>query len=178
MVSALLRKGVDLTLYMPSQATHAIEPSSGTYDVESLNLFGRRGQFLWGQFVLPRLQARVDAPDFYWGPAHRLPPFLPKKTRSFVTIHDLVWKYAGLTMRSTSTRLLEAALMPSAIARSNGIIAVSDHTRSDIIRAFPNITTPISTIYPGVSRRPSGHDRHYLQNGDHQACICALRRYT
>lgn len=160
MVNALLRTGADLTLYMPGKALHWIDTSAGTYDVKSIGRFGRRGRFIWGQFVLP-IKACFDAPDFFWGPTHRLPPFLPRKTRSFVTIHDLVWKYAGATMRSSS-RLLEAYSMPAAIARSDGIIAVSHHTQADIIRTFPSTKAPIVTIYPGVSDRPAGHDKSYL----------------
>lgn len=160
MTRALLRAGADVTLYTPALPIHPLPQDQGRLRIKSSNLFGRSGRFIWGQLFLPVI-ARRDAPDIYWGPTHRLPPFLPAKTRAFVTIHDLVWKYAGDTMR-TSSRLLEKTLMPEAIRRADGVIAVSDNTRKDILRAFPDMTCAVTTIYPGISDRPAGHPAAYL----------------
>lgn len=160
MTKALLRADADVTLYMPADPVHALDHEKGRLEVKASRLFGRAGRFVWGQGVLPFI-ARWDAPDVYWGPTHRLPPFLPYRTRAFVTIHDLVWKHAGETMRPTS-RLLEQTLMPKAIRRADGVIAVSEYTRRDVLNAFPQIDCPVRTIYPGIAERPPEYDLSYL----------------
>lgn len=161
MTQALLRAGAHVTLYMPAAPVHPLDQDKGCLQLKASHLFGRAGRFIWGQAVLPII-ARHDAPDIYWGPTHRIPPCLPARTRAFVTIHDLVWKFAGETMRPTS-RLLEQVLMPKAIRRADGVIAVSKHTRQDILHTFPKIDCPVKTIYPGISERPPAHDRAYLE---------------
>lgn len=161
MTQALLRAGAHLVLYMPSAPIHPLYQDRGGLELNAARLSGRAGRFIWGQAVLP-FTARSSAPDVYWGPTHRIPPFLPKQTRAFVTIHDLVWKAAGDTMRPTS-RLLEKTLMPMAVRRADGIIAVSDHTKRDIISAFPETNSPIRTIYPGLAERAPAHPPSHLE---------------
>jgi glycosyltransferase involved in cell wall biosynthesis len=94
-----------------------------------------------------------DRPDVFWGPAHRLPVWLPKSTASVVTIHDLCWLQAPDTMRG-ATRWLDATLMPRAIRRADQLIAVSTATAQDLKNAFPQAAHKIAVIAEGVSPLP------------------------
>jgi len=99
---------------------------------------------LWAQSLLPFFLYR-DKVDLFWSPAHRIPFCLPKTIPSVVTIHDLVWKYAGETMRPLS-RYLDSKLMKYAIINSNQIIAVSNSTANDICLELPKIKHKINTF--------------------------------
>jgi glycosyltransferase involved in cell wall biosynthesis len=160
MVSALLRANADLVLYAPGPLIHPLHPGAGRYKERITIMQGGARRFLWGQVVLP-LQVRRDRPDVFWGPAHRLPLGLPQEIFGCLTIHDLVWRYAGSTMAPAS-RLVEQVLMPPALKRADAIVAVSEHTKIDITRTFPELRAPVTRIYPGVSARPSGHGPDYL----------------
>ncbi len=67
-------------------------------EIRSTNLHSRVSKMLWSQTCLPYWAAR-DHVDIFWGASHRLPRYLPATTARVVTIHDLVWKHAGETMR-------------------------------------------------------------------------------
>lgn len=89
---------------------------------------------LWSETFLPHW-AKKENVDLFWGPAHRLPRFLPKQMARVVTIHDLVWKYAPQSMRR-STRLLETCHMPFAIRAADQVVADSQATADAVMREF------------------------------------------
>ena len=102
--------------------------------------------------TLPYWAAR-DRPDVFWGPAHRLPVWLPAKTRRVVTIHDMCWLLAAETMR-TSTRILDAVLMPKALRSADAVITVSSSTRDALLEHFPAVSGKLSLIHEGASALP------------------------
>ncbi|HAB39163.1 MAG TPA: glycosyltransferase family 1 protein [Rhodobacteraceae bacterium] len=106
-------------------------------------------RMLWLQSVMP-LQASRDRVDLFWSPAHRLPTLLSARIARVVTIHDLVWKHAGETMRPIS-RWLDATLMPEAVRLADRIITVSSHTATDLLREMPNAQGKVRSIPLGVS---------------------------
>jgi len=161
MVNALLRAGAELDLYAPAPLVHPLHPGRGRYRERVVTMRGRAGRVLWGQAGLPLL-VRRDRPDVFWGPAHRLPLGLPREIFGCLTIHDLVWRFAGETMRPAS-RLMEQVLMPPALKRADSIVAVSQHTKADIERTFPGLRADVSVIYPGVAARAPGHPAGYLE---------------
>ena len=127
----------------------------GNWDFDNVHL--RTGhipkrffRMLWLQSVMP-LQASRDQIDLFWSPAHRLPTLLPDRIARVVTIHDLVWKHAGETMRPLS-RWLDATLMPEAVRLADRIITVSAHTADDLIREMPNAQGKAHSIPLGVSQ--------------------------
>lgn len=113
------------------------------------NLTGRMLRMLWAQSVMP-YRARQDKIDLFWSPAHRLPTLLPSRIARVVTIHDLVWKHAGETMRPMS-RWLDATLMPEAVRLADRIITVSSHTATDLLKEMPNAQGKVHSIPLGVS---------------------------
>nr|WP_272898847.1 glycosyltransferase family 1 protein [Bordetella sp. 02P26C-1] len=144
----LITREAEFRLYMPSR------PLVGDWDTANTRvragaISGRAGRMLWSQTVLP-WQAARDGVDVFWGPAHRLPQYLPARIARVVTIHDLVWKFAGETMRPLS-RWMEARLMPQAIALSDRIIAVSHSTAQAIEEEFPSARGKVRVIPLGVT---------------------------
>lgn len=106
-------------------------------------------RMLWLQSVMP-FQASRDQIDLFWSPAHRLPTLLPARIARVVTIHDLVWKHAGETMRPMS-RWLDAMLMPEAVRLADKIITVSSNTATDLLKEMPNAQGKVCSIPLGVS---------------------------
>ena len=95
-----------------------------------------------------------DMPDIYWGPAHRLPIWLPSRTKKVVTVHDLCWLFAPETMRPV-TRALDAYLMPRALEKSRRVIAVSNATKEMLSRHFPECADKVVVVHEGVSPLPA-----------------------
>lgn len=95
-----------------------------------------------------------DRPDLHWGPAHRLPLWLPRRTARVVTIHDLCWIKAADTMRR-STRWLDARLMPRALHAADRIIAVSTTTADDLRRTFPQAAERVVVVHEAADSLPA-----------------------
>ena len=113
------------------------------------NFPGRGLRMLWAQSVMP-FRAWRDEIDLFWSPAHRLPSLLPTRVARVVTVHDLVWKHAGETMRPMS-RWLDSILMPEAVRLADRVITVSGHTAEDLLREMPNARGKVSPIPLGTS---------------------------
>jgi glycosyltransferase involved in cell wall biosynthesis len=94
-----------------------------------------------------------DRPQVVWGPAHRLPLWVPKGTRTVVTIHDLAWLRVPKTMHPVG-RWLDRTLMPFAVKRADRILAVSKSTAEDLQSHWPGISEKLRTIPLGVSQLP------------------------
>jgi len=144
----LLKQDGMFFFYMPNS------PATGDWHDSNSHVrssaFGRRvGKMLWAQSVLPYWAAKDDL-DVFWGTTHRLPRFLPQRIARVVTIHDLVWKHAGETMRPLS-RWLDSRLMPEAIRLADLIIAVSQSTADAIDSEFPTVRSRVRVIHPGIA---------------------------
>ena len=113
------------------------------------NLPGRGLRMLWAQSVMP-FRAGWDDIDLFWSPAHRLPSLLPARVARVVTVHDLVWKHAGETMRPMS-RWLDSILMPEAVRLADRVITVSGHTAEDLLREMPSARGKVFPIPLGTS---------------------------
>ena len=106
-------------------------------------------RMLWLQTAVPVMAIR-DKVDVFWSPAHRLPSMLPHRIARVVTIHDLVWKHAGETMRPFS-RWLDATLMPKAIRIADRVITVSANTAVDVLSEMPYAEGKLCQISLGAS---------------------------
>lgn len=112
----------------------------------------RGGVTLWSQTQLP-YWAGKDNLDVFWGPTHRLPRFLSSGIARVVTIHDLVWKHAGETMRPLN-RLAEEILMPDAIRLADRVIADSHSTADAIASEFPWAKDRVRVVHLGTTSLP------------------------
>ena len=101
-------------------------PSRPGYRAEFRAGSGRRFRgFLTANVAFARWAER-DRVDVFWSPRHHLPLALAG-IPCVVTIHDLVWRVAPETMKPLN-RILDATLMPVALARADRVIAVSRDT--------------------------------------------------
>lgn len=90
--------------------------------------------------------------------------------RRIVTIHDMIPELVPRTRR----RLDFLTLKKRYVARADHVICVSEATRRDLVRVFPDIAAPISVIHHGVDRRfttgapriPALHERYVLFVGN------------
>lgn len=150
----------DLALYLPNPIPQSIceifEPAS----IRCGQAFGRVNRMIWSQTQLPK-QASEDCVDVFWGATHRIPHYLDPKIARVVTIHDLVWRYAGSTMRPLS-RLMESVLMPRAIKASDLVIADSVSTARGLLETYPEAEHKVRVVHLGVSSFPEPSTAKYL----------------
>lgn len=140
---------ISLYLYSPAPIQSDVVLSLPSANIRTKNWNNGLLRQLWGESYLP-LWAKKDEVDVFWGPAHRLPRWLPKNIARVVTIHDLVWKYAGDTMR-TFSRLLERYQMPAAVRTADEVVADSRATADAIKKEFLININKLSVVPLGAS---------------------------
>lgn len=159
MVLILARSGHELVLYSPGPLTNACPVPDGVV-VRAGHFHSRIGRMLWSQTLLP-YWVRRDRIDLFWGPAHRLPRFLPSWIPAVVTIHDLVWKFAPETMRPVSL-FFERRLMPEAVRKADLVMADSLSTARDLIDAFPELEGRVRVVHLGSTPLPMTESKEVL----------------
>jgi glycosyltransferase involved in cell wall biosynthesis len=91
-----------------------------------------------------------DKPDVLWMPVHNMPMFRRKNLRTVVTVHDLAFKIFPQYFTQKDLAKLNK-LSDLAIKNADRIIAVSECTKKDILRFFPQISKEkIIVIHHGV----------------------------
>lgn len=140
---------VTLNLYSPSSFRTDVIFKNQKVNFRSMNLSNGVLRQIWTESCLP-FWAMKDNVDVFWGPAHRLPHFLPKNMPKVVTIHDLVWKYAGDTMRPAS-RLLERYQMPYSVSTADEIVADSQATANAVSEEFDIDMDILNIVSLGVT---------------------------
>ncbi len=143
-----LEKNISLFLYSPAPYICSLHEFSRS-TLQHNHCKGSLQRQFWEKFFLPRT-LRKDPPDIFWGPAHRLPPFLPAAVAKIVTIHDLVWREWPETM-NRATFFLEKIHVPSTLKRADVIVASSRATITSLKREFPLTADKTHLIYPGTS---------------------------
>ncbi len=141
--------GASLYLYSPSPLRSKYVLDLDVTDIKSGVWNNGLFRQLWSETYLP-LWAKSDGVDVFWGTAHRLPHYLPGNTARVVTIHDLVWKHAGDTMRPLS-RVLESRQMPFAIRTADVVVANSQATANALQHTFPSYSDKFNVIPLGAS---------------------------
>jgi len=101
-------------------------------------------------FFLPFL-IRKDKLDFFWGTSHILPLFIPKKIKTLLTIHDLVYKIYPKSMKWTDL-LVHFLFFQRSIKRSNRIVCVSNHVKEELESYYGNINK-VSVIYEAANSK-------------------------
>jgi len=148
---ALAEHGHEIVLYSPNKLL-VDKFNHPLIQVKTSTIKNRTLGLIWFQFFLHK-KLKKDSLDVFWGTAHKLPFFLPSSIIKLVTIHDLVWAYAGTTMR-TLNKTTESLLMPYAINHADWIITVSDSTGDALISKYPYVSKKVSTVYPGATQLP------------------------
>ncbi|PID48149.1 MAG: hypothetical protein CR967_01290 [Proteobacteria bacterium] len=87
--------------------------------------------------------------DLLFCPANVAPIFLPKKTRLVLTLHDVSFLVEPKNF-SLFFRLYYRLIVPINIKRADKIITVSNFSKREIIKFFPDVKHKIEVIYLGV----------------------------
>ncbi len=150
MCRALVKlRDVSLYLYSPAPVFTKYMPGLEIVNIHAGNWDNGLLRQLWSETCLP-LWARQDSVDVFWGPAHRIPRWLPNDMARVVTIHDLVWKFAGETMRPLS-RFLERHQMPLAVRAADEVVADSQATANVVREEFRTDADRLSVISLGTT---------------------------
>ncbi|MDH5479900.1 MAG: glycosyltransferase family 4 protein [Nitrosomonas sp.] len=153
---------VSLHLYSPAAVRADVATGFETANIRTKDWDNGLLRQIWSETYLP-LWIKKDAVDVFWGPAHRLPHWLPPNIARVVTIHDLVWKYASDTMRPLS-RLLEKSQMPFAVKNADHVVADTRATASAVVNEFHITPAKLSVITLGASKVSSVTDMQGLHS--------------
>jgi glycosyltransferase involved in cell wall biosynthesis len=94
-------------------------------------------------FILKKLK-----PDLFFTPTPNLPPFRPKKLKTLMTVHDLVYKLFPQTM-SKGNYGINYLLFNRSIREADKIWAVSNYTKEEVMKFFHQRKCP--DIFVGSS---------------------------
>ncbi len=104
------------------------------------------GSFLWSRLFFPLALMRDPKPDIFFSPAHYLPSFVP--CPAVVTIHDLAYEYYPAEFLKKDLYKLKN-WTKSAVNKSRAVIAVSQNTKSDILKYYQTPSERVKVIYNG-----------------------------
>jgi glycosyltransferase involved in cell wall biosynthesis len=101
---------------------------------------------IWQQSTLIRMlwQAQLD---LFVAPYNTAPLFIPKKTKLILVLHDLIpfENFRRCSLRLRALLHVWRFLIPRNVARAFVVLTVSEYSREQILRRFPN--TLVEVIY-------------------------------
>lgn len=102
-----------------------------------------------------------DDPDVLWMPMHNIPIFKRKKMKTAVAILDLAFKYFPECFPKKDLFWINL-LTKLSVSRSDKIIAISESTKRDILKFYPEVTEDkIKVIYLGFDAEVYSKDRDF-----------------
>jgi glycosyltransferase involved in cell wall biosynthesis len=172
-------KDDDLVLFFDNHSAAAARRALGhrhprvTIRMLPFRAFKKYLPFVRSHLIVAAAFAR-EGLDVLHGPANALPLFY--RGRAVVTVHDLAvyehpeWFPSGLP---GSDSFSQRVVVPSSLSHARRIIAVSEHTRQDVIRIFGQDKAKIEVVHEGVDlAQPSAENdevlrRHGLAKGEY-----------
>jgi glycosyltransferase involved in cell wall biosynthesis len=115
-------------------------------------LAGGPHRALWQQWTLPRLAARAGV-DLLYCPDYSRPVRCAVPVVN--TIHDLSFYSSSPPFLPLPSRLWKGALARLAIERSARLVAVSEFTRTEILRRFPIDRQRVEVIHEAAEELPA-----------------------
>ena len=88
--------------------------------------------------------------DLYFSPNHVLP--IIKNSQTVVVIHDLAHLYFPQSLPKKAFWYYQT-FIPGSLKRADRIIAISESTKSDIVKFFDIESEKIKVLYPGVEKK-------------------------
>lgn len=105
---------------------------------------------LWEQYYLPK-QLRHDQLDLFHSPGN-IPPFL-SKTKRVITLHDTMMFQPEMSTGSWWYNVYLRTALSLSMEKMNRIITISNHSKKDILRLFPQIAQKVDVIYEAVEEK-------------------------
>ena len=100
-----------------------------------------------------------DKPDVLWMPMHNLPVIHRRKMKTFVTIHDLAFKFFPDSFIKKDLAKLNF-LTDRAVRHTDRLIAISQATKNDILKLYPEVSADnIKVIFHGFDPEVYGQPR-------------------
>jgi glycosyltransferase involved in cell wall biosynthesis len=124
--------------------------------------------FWWTQFKFARAVRKLN-PEVCWMPIQQI-PFLPfgrsKKTKYVVTIHDLAFEFFPKHFPLID-KLKINFYTGIAVRRADKIIAISESTKQDLVRLYPEIDErKIEVVYHGFDRNNFQQEFNEKERGE------------
>ena len=144
------RDTIDLSLVYNAHSSHQLPSSLSSIPSHSIKL----GQYPWRLGMLacqllqaPLLERRLPAGEVYHATEH----LLPRLARPTVlTVHDLIFEHLPQYHTLTNRTFLRVA-MPLFVGRADAIIAVSQHTKQDLVDLYRTAADKIYVIPQGIN---------------------------
>lgn len=156
-------KDIDIVLFSPTQNTTKFNTK--------LRVQSSKFGSLWRSFFI-YFDIRKSNLDIYHGLAGELPFFIPNRTKTIVTIHDLLflrfpqdYTWIDRTIYSLKARL--------ACNKADKIIAVSQATKNDIVKYFSTSPDKIEVVSVGLNIDVSKL-YHRLYPNEYLICISSF----
>jgi glycosyltransferase involved in cell wall biosynthesis len=126
-----------------------------------------------------------DKTDVLWMPMHNLPVLHSRKTKTFVTIHDLAFKFFPENFTKRDLAKL-SFLTDRAVRNSDRLITISEATKKDILKIYPQVSAEkIKVISHGFDSKVYEKERDLAKekeikerlgiNGDYLLYIGAIQ---
>ena len=116
------------------------------------------------RFLIPyweqiRLRNRIvkDQIDVFHGTKNTVSIFLPKRIKVVITIHDMT-PFKFTHEMSYFDLIYWRIFIPLSLRVSNRIIAISETTKNDLIKQFPESRNKLDVIYLGHDCKKTGND--------------------
>ena len=141
--------GVSLTLFCNKESFDTFEPADRTRVVlVSERKFSGVNRVVDENVVLLKHLRKAQI-DVLFSPANIGAPALPNRIPQVVTVHDL--QHVALKEHfSWSKRMARSLMFRVSCWRCRRIVAVSEHTRRDVVKEFKLPPAKVVTIYEGV----------------------------
>ncbi len=107
---------------------------------------------IWSQMSLPVDLFLNKKPDVFFSPAHYAPRVSPVPT--IVTIHDLAYKFFPNEFLSSDLYKLNKWTEYS-VKKASKVVCVSEHTRKDLLKFYPEVTNKTSVVLNGYRSQKS-----------------------
>ncbi len=142
---------VDLTLLYNAHSGHQLPTSLRNAKTATVN----QGQLAWRLSVLatqllhlPRYEQIINpAPHALYHAAEHLLPYVRRPT--VMTVHDLIFERYP-EHHTTRNRLFLEVAMPLFVKAADALIAVSQHTKRDLIELYGAPADKIHVVYEGI----------------------------
>lgn len=140
---------IDLSLFYNAHSGHHLPPTLQHTPVRTVALgqLGWRLSVLATQLLRAPLYERWLPPSGLYHAAEHLLPYLRRPT--VITVHDLIFARYPAHHTRRNRWFLQVA-MPIFVKAADAIIAVSQHTRRDLIELYGTPAEKIHVIYEGV----------------------------
>lgn len=158
-VTELLRRGVQLTLFTDADCVDAWQGRCRVVRIPGTG-------FRWHRGVLQRLREHAPSALYVSPTSYIVPAFIPPAIRCIPIVHDLI-AFRG-EPHQRRAMMIERLLLPRALRKASRVCTVSDATRDDLHKRFPQLHVENTTaIYAGPS-----HPHPAMNVSDDNAIVC------